>query len=154
MSPSEKDCRSRTENDKDHVKGELFLHVVPIWRQRSLVSFPFNPFSGNCEAKFSKTSNFFRKRAGNKPGILVGEIPAKPKWCSIRETVFSWTRTRFLLHIRSTRTLKLDQAPVVTVTGKAFWDIDHAPKDQSNRRKNLPGYAVWEIHPVMKIEFD
>jgi hypothetical protein len=40
-------------------------------------------------------------------------------------------------------------APVVTLIGKAFWDIGHAPKDQSNCRKNLPGYAVWEIHPVM-----
>jgi hypothetical protein len=24
-------------------------------------------------------------------------------------------------------------------------------KDQSNRRKRLPDYAVWEIHPVMKL---
>jgi hypothetical protein len=38
------------------------------------------------------------------------------------------------------------------VIGKAFWDIGHAPKDQSNRRKYMPGYAVWEIHPVMKLE--
>jgi hypothetical protein len=52
------------------------------------------------------------------------------------------------LHIRSTRKLTLNEAPIVTVTGKAFWDIGHASKDQSNRRKNLPGYAVWEIHPV------
>jgi hypothetical protein len=51
-------------------------------------------------------------------------------------------------------TLKLDQAPVVTVIGKAFWDIGHAPKDQSNRRKNLPGDAAWEIHPVMRLEYD
>jgi hypothetical protein len=26
-----------------------------------------------------------------------------------------------------------------------------APKDQSNRRKYMPGYAVWEIHSVMAI---
>jgi hypothetical protein len=26
------------------------------------VCFPFHSFSGNCEAKLSKTSNFFRKR--------------------------------------------------------------------------------------------
>jgi hypothetical protein len=26
-----------------------------------------------------------------------------------------------------------------------------APKDQSNRRKRLPRYAVWEIHPVMAL---
>jgi hypothetical protein len=27
--------------------------------------------------------------SGNKPGIVVCEVPAKPQWCSIRETVFS-----------------------------------------------------------------
>jgi hypothetical protein len=27
----------------------------------------------------------------------------------------------------------------------------YAPKDQSNRRSHLPGYAAWEIHPVMKL---
>jgi hypothetical protein len=25
------------------------------------------------------------------------------------------------------------------------------PKDQSNQRKYQPGYAAWEIHPVMKL---
>jgi hypothetical protein len=24
---------------------------------------------------------------------------------------------------------------------------ERAPKDQPNRRKNLPGYAVWELYP-------
>jgi hypothetical protein len=89
---------------------------------------------------------------GDKPGIVVCEIPAKPQWCGIRRTVFNWTRTRFPLHIRSTRKLTMNQAPIITVIGKAFWDIGHAPKDQSNRRKRLPEYAVWEIHPVMKIQ--
>jgi hypothetical protein len=42
------------------------------------------------------------------------------------------------LHIQSTRKLTLNEAPVVTVIGKAFWDIGHAPKDQSNPRKRLP----------------
>jgi hypothetical protein len=42
-------------------------------------------------------------------------------------------------------------APIITVTGKAYWDVGHAPKDQSNRRSHLPGYAAWEIHPVMKL---
>jgi hypothetical protein len=63
---------------------------------------------------------------GDKPGIVVVEVPAKLQWCEVRETVFSWTRTRFPLHIRSTWKLTLDQAPVVTVIGKAFWDIGHA----------------------------
>jgi hypothetical protein len=26
---------------------------------------------------------------GNKPGIVVCEVPAKPQWCEIRTTVFS-----------------------------------------------------------------
>jgi hypothetical protein len=89
---------------------------------------------------------------GNKLGMVVCEIPAKSQWCEVRQTVFSWTRTRFPLYVRSTRKLTLNQAPVVTVTGKAFWDVGHAPKDQSNRRKYLPGYAAWEIHPVMKLD--
>jgi len=88
---------------------------------------------------------------GDKPGIVVVEVPSKPQWCEIRQTVFSWTRTRFPLHIRSTRKLTINEAPIITVIGKAFWDIGHAPKDQSNRRKYLPDYAAWEIHPVMKL---
>jgi hypothetical protein len=40
-------------------------------------------------------------------------------------------------------------------TGPAggFFDVGHSLKDQrSNRRSHLPGYAAWEIHPVMKVE--
>jgi len=90
---------------------------------------------------------------GDKPVIVVCEIPAQPLWCEIRSTVFGWTRTRFPFHTSSAKKLKVDQPPVIIVIGKAYFDIGHAPKDQSNRRKNLPGYAAWEIHPVMKIEF-
>ncbi len=88
---------------------------------------------------------------GDKPGIVVVEVPAKPQWCSIRETVFSWTRRRFPFHTSSTKKLNITNPPIITVVGKAFFDIAHAPKDQSNRRKYLPGYAAWEIHPVIKI---
>jgi hypothetical protein len=90
---------------------------------------------------------------GDKPGIVVVEVPAKPQWCSIRETVFGWTRTKFPFHTNSAKKLTLDQTPVVTVTGKAYFDVGHSLKDQrANRRSHLPGYAAWEIHPVMKIE--
>ena len=89
-----------------------------------------------------------------KPGLIVCEIPAGPTWCEIRKTIFSWTPTRFPLHIRSTRKLTLNEAPTVTVVGKAFWDIGRARKDQSNRRKRLPQYAVWEIHPVMALQIN
>jgi hypothetical protein len=40
------------------------------------------------------------------------------------------------------------RAAVITVTGKAFYDIGHAPANHSNRRSTPKGYAVWEIHPV------
>jgi hypothetical protein len=58
--------------------------------------------------------------AGNKPGIVVCEVPAKPHWCEIRQTVFGWTRTRFPLHIQSTRKLTFPETPVVTLIGKVF----------------------------------
>jgi len=41
---------------------------------------------------------------------------------------------------------------VITVTGKAFYDLAHAPADHSNRRRTPKDYAVWEIHPVMKLD--
>jgi len=91
---------------------------------------------------------------GNKPGIIICEVPAKPQWCEIRKTIFSWTRTRFPLHIRSTKELTINERPTVTVVGKALWDIGHARKDQSNRRKRMPQYAVWEIHPVMVLQIN
>jgi len=80
---------------------------------------------------------------GDNLGIVVVEIPLGPQWCDIRTKVFSWTRTRFPLHIRSTRKLTINEAPVVTVIGKAFWDIGHAPKDGSNRRKRMPAYSMF-----------
>jgi len=88
---------------------------------------------------------------GDKPGVVVCEIPCKPQWCEIGTTVFSWTHTRFPFHTSSARNLKVDQAPVIKVIGKAYFDVGHALKDQPNRRSHLPDYAPWEIHPVMKV---
>src|SRR6266480_3986623 len=88
---------------------------------------------------------------GDKPEIVVCEVPAKPQWCEIRQTVFSWTQTRFPFHTSSAKKLNVTYPPIITVIGKAYFEVGHAPKDQSNRTKNLPGYAAWEIHPVMKL---
>jgi hypothetical protein len=89
---------------------------------------------------------------GKKPGIVVVEVPAKPLWCEISNTVFGWTRTRFPLHTSSAKKLTLNQTPVITVTGKASFGVGHSLKDQKlNRRSHLPGYAAWEVHPVMKV---
>jgi hypothetical protein len=83
---------------------------------------------------------------------VIVEVPAKPKWCEIRNTVFSWTTAKFPFHTTSARKLTLNQAPVITVIGKAFFDVGHSLKDQkSNRRSHLPDFAAWEIHPVMKL---
>jgi len=63
---------------------------------------------------------------GDKPGIVVVEVPAKPQWCEIRNTVFSWTPTRFPFHTASAKKLTLNQTPVITVTRKAYFDFGHS----------------------------
>ena len=47
--------------------------------------------------------------------------------------------------------MKFREPLVITVVGKAFFDVGHAPADHSNRRTDLQGYAAREIHPVMKL---
>jgi hypothetical protein len=59
---------------------------------------------------------------------------------------------RFPFHTSSAKKLTLNQIPVITVTGKAFFDVGHSLKNQkSNRRSHLSGYAAWEIHPAIKL---
>jgi hypothetical protein len=53
--------------------------------------------------------------------------------------------------VRSGTKLKLSHPLPIAVIGKVFFDIGHAPADGSNRRKQLPNYGVWAIHPVMKL---
>jgi hypothetical protein len=55
-------------------------------------------------------------------------------------------------HTSSAKKLTVTNSPIITVVGRAFFDIGHGLKDQSNRRKRLPDYAAWEIHPVMKLD--
>jgi hypothetical protein len=38
---------------------------------------------------------------GDKPGIVVAEIPAKPRWCELRKIVFSWAKSQFPFRVRS-----------------------------------------------------
>jgi hypothetical protein len=89
---------------------------------------------------------------GDKPGAVVVEIPAKTQWCELRKIVFGWTQVEFPFRVRSGRKLKMFQPPIITVIGKAFFDIGHAPTDQSNRRTDLEGLRYWEIHPIMKLD--
>ena len=93
-------------------------------------------------------------RTGDKPGIVVREVSSETSMVEIRNTVFSWTRTKFLFHTSSAKKLNLSDPRSSPFTGRAFFDIGHALKDQSNRRSHLPGYAAWEIHPVMTLHVD
>ena len=54
--------------------------------------------------------------------------------------------------VKTAHALKIREPHVITVTGKAYYDIGHAPADHSNRRNTPKDYAVWEIHPVMQME--
>jgi len=88
---------------------------------------------------------------GQRGGIVV-ELPLGPRWCEMRKTVFSWTNARFPISPGKQDRFALVQHPIVTVIGKAFYDIDHSGKDtRSNRRNYDPTLAVWEIHPVMRL---
>jgi len=89
---------------------------------------------------------------GNGAGTVNAEIPIGPKWCEIRQTVFGWTTQSFPFSFKTAKKLKLRELHVITVTGKAFYDIAHAPADHSNRRTSPKDYAVWEIHPVMALQ--
>src|SRR2546430_1489732 len=88
---------------------------------------------------------------GQRSGIVV-ELPLGPRWCEMRKTVFSWTNARFPISPGKSDKFSLTQHPIVTVIGKAFYDIDHSGNDtRSNRRNYDPSLPVWEIHPVMRL---
>jgi hypothetical protein len=89
--------------------------------------------------------------SGNAVGTVSAEIPVGPKLCEIRQTVFGWTTQSFPFTLKTAKKLKLREPHVITVTGKAFYDVAHAPADHSNRRSKPEGYAVWEIHAVMAL---
>jgi hypothetical protein len=85
--------------------------------------------------------------SGNRAGTVGAEIPVGPKWCEIRQTVFGWAMQSFPFSFKASQRLEIREQHVITVTGKAFFDVDHAPADHSNRRISPKKYAVWEIHP-------
>jgi hypothetical protein len=85
---------------------------------------------------------------------VVVEVTAKPQWCELRKIVFGWAEVEFPFRVRSGRKLKFREPLIITVVGKAFFDVGHAPADHSNRRTDLQDYAAWEIHPVMKLQVE
>jgi len=87
----------------------------------------------------------------NKPGTVGVEIPCGKIWGDFRKLAFSWTTQNFPFSFQSSKRLTLSGRHVISVTGKAFYDVDHAPTDRSNQRPKPfhAGYSVWELHPVM-----
>src|SRR6266487_7127001 len=89
---------------------------------------------------------------GDKPRIVVVEVPAEPRWCSIRETVFSWRQTKFPFHTSSAKKTKITHPSVITVVGKAFFDIEHSLKDRSKNRRRISRVTpLRRLTPVMKL---
>jgi hypothetical protein len=79
------------------------------------------------------------------------KYPAKPTWCEISQNHFQLDPNAIpFSHSLNKRTYDQRNADHHS-RWQGFWDIGHARKGQSNRRKRLPQYAVWEIHPVMAL---
>lgn len=89
--------------------------------------------------------------SNSKPGIVGAEIPPGKAWCAYRQLALGWTGQTFPFSFKGSKTFAAVGRHVITVTGKAFYDVDHAPQDRSNERGKpfKPGYSVWEVHPVM-----
>jgi hypothetical protein len=85
---------------------------------------------------------------GKKARVGV-EIPIGTRWCKIRQQIFGWTNAKFPFAVASNKVFKVTSPHVIAVTGKAFYDVDHAPKDHSNRSAIHENTAAWEIHPVV-----
>jgi hypothetical protein len=91
---------------------------------------------------------------GKKAGSVGAEIPVGSIWCELRQTVFGWTTQSFPFSFKESQTLEMREQHIITVTGKAFFDVQHGSADNSNRRTKPKKYAVWEIHPVMALHVD
>jgi hypothetical protein len=91
---------------------------------------------------------------GKKAGSVGAEIPVGSTWCELRQTVFGWTTQSFPFSFKESQRLEMRETHIITVTGQAFFDVDHAPADHSNRRTKPNKYSVWEIHPVMALYVD
>lgn len=90
---------------------------------------------------------------GKKARVGV-EVPVGPRWCKLRQQVFSWTNAKFPFAIKSNKVFKIVHPHVITVTGKAFYDVDHAPKDHSNRSTIHENTAAFEIHPIAALRIE
>jgi hypothetical protein len=68
---------------------------------------------------------------------VIVEVPRGKTWEGMRKEVAK---------------LRVNNAPVIRVIGKAFYDAEHARGDTAGNRRAKGNAAVWEIHPVMKLD--
>jgi hypothetical protein len=90
---------------------------------------------------------------------VVVRIPYGEPWCGIRKEVFSWTKRKLPFKTRGVK-LALTRNPIITVTGRAFYDAVYGVGGDTtlNERKRtkskghlIPSITIWEIHPVMNL---
>lgn len=102
------------------------------------------------------------KNANDDDVNVVVEVPFGEPWCDIRKEVFSWVKHKFPIKVQSSKKFTFERTPVVTITGKAFYDAIHGGGDTSRNRRPVPKNAalttrqvtIWEIHPVMALTLD
>jgi len=46
----------------------------------------------------------------------------------------------------------INQRPIITVIGKAFWDVGHAPKINQTAERGCPSMLFWEIRFAFSIQ--
>jgi len=60
---------------------------------------------------------------GTKAGSVGAEIPVGSIWCELRQTVFGWTTQSFPFSFKESQKLEMHEQHIITVTGKAFFDV-------------------------------
>lgn len=87
--------------------------------------------------------------------LATVEIPDGEPWCALREQLFLFTATRFPFRFAHNADLWLRANPIISVTGRAFYDAEHDGNSSRNNIRKGPGRTVttvWEIHPVMQLK--
>jgi hypothetical protein len=85
------------------------------------------------------------KNADHRTDRIVVEAPSDACWCPIRQAVCLWTNAKFPFQTDAQWGFYVLRHPVVTVIGKAFYDIDHSGrKPRKNRRNYDLSLAVWD----------
>jgi hypothetical protein len=75
--------------------------------------------------------------AGTNDVTVIVEVPHGKPWERIRK--------------KATK-LRVENGPVIRVTGRAFYDAEHAKSGTSGNRREGGNTTIWEIHPVMKLD--